>query len=158
MLKGIRNSRWLNSTVFGIGMASLFSDLSHETVTSVLPALSLDGGCRRRTRTIEGVADGLSSVAKLIGGWWTDRLERRKPLCAGLWSDGRGHRTYRLSRHMAARSCRSWSRVGGARASHAARKALLAEAVTPETYGRAFGFERTMDSSGQSWHRLPRWA
>jgi MFS family permease len=29
-----------------------------------------------------------------------------------------------------------------------ARKALLAEAVTPQTYGRAFGFERTMDTLG----------
>ena len=29
-----------------------------------------------------------------------------------------------------------------------ARKALLSEAVTPQTYGRAFGFERTMDTLG----------
>lgn len=28
------------------------------------------------------------------------------------------------------------------------RKALLAEAVTPDCYGRAFGFERTMDTLG----------
>ena len=29
-----------------------------------------------------------------------------------------------------------------------ARKALLADAVTPATYGRAFGFERAMDTTG----------
>jgi hypothetical protein len=28
------------------------------------------------------------------------------------------------------------------------RKTLLAAAVTPETYGRAFGFERMMDTLG----------
>lgn len=30
--------RWLNRTVLGIGLASLFSDTSHKTVTVLLPA------------------------------------------------------------------------------------------------------------------------
>ena len=76
-------TRWFNSTVLGIGMASLFSDLSHETVTSLMPALLASmGGAAGALGTIEAVSDGLSSVAKLYGGWWTDRLNRRKPLCA----------------------------------------------------------------------------
>ena len=29
---------------------------------------------------IEGVSDGLSSIAKLASGHWTDRLARRKPV------------------------------------------------------------------------------
>src|SRR5215813_10679926 len=75
--------RWLTSTVFGIGMASLFSDLSHEAVTSVLPSLLASMGVAAQALgTIEGVADGLSSAAKLCGGWWADRLHHRKPLCA----------------------------------------------------------------------------
>src|SRR4030095_6179144 len=77
------STRWLTSTVFGIGMASLFSDLSHETVTSVLPALLTSMGVAAGALgTIEGIADGLSSAAKLYGGWLTDRLRHRKPLCA----------------------------------------------------------------------------
>ena len=77
------NTRWLTSTVFGIGMASLLSDLSHEAVTSVLPTLLVSVGfAAGALGTIEGVADGLSSAAKLYGGWWSDRLHRRKPLCA----------------------------------------------------------------------------
>lgn len=64
----------MTSTVFGIGMASLFSDLSHEAVTAVLPALLASMGVAAGVLgTIEGVADGLSSAAKLYGGWWTDR-------------------------------------------------------------------------------------
>ena len=39
MIQGPVQSRWLTRTVLGIGAASLFSDLSHETVTSLLPAL-----------------------------------------------------------------------------------------------------------------------
>src|ERR1700742_628910 len=75
------SGRWLTSTVFGIGMASLFSDMSHEAVTSVLPALLASMGVAAQVLgTIEGVADGLSSAAKLYGGWLADRLQRRKPL------------------------------------------------------------------------------
>lgn len=144
------NTRWLTSTVFGIGMASLFSDLSHETVTSLLPALLASMGVAAGALgTIEGVADGLSSVAKLYGGWWTDRLERRKPLCAA------GYGVMALATGIIA-AATVWPLVligrglawvaRGLRTP--ARKALLAEAVTPETYGRAFGFERTMDTLG----------
>lgn len=61
-----KRTRWL---------ASLFSDLSHEAVTAVLPALLASMRVAAGALgTIEGVADGLSSVAKLYVGWWTDRL------------------------------------------------------------------------------------
>ncbi len=33
-----RQLRWLNRTVLGIGLASLFSDWSHEIATAVMPA------------------------------------------------------------------------------------------------------------------------
>jgi hypothetical protein len=37
--------RWLNRTVLGIGLASLFSDWSHEIATAVMPAfLATMGG------------------------------------------------------------------------------------------------------------------
>ncbi|WP_218081840.1 MFS transporter [Anthocerotibacter panamensis] len=143
-------AQWLNSTVLGIGMASLFSDLSHETVTSVLPSLLASFGLAAGALgTVEGVADGLSSAAKLYGGWLTDRIARRKPLCAagyagmavatGLMALATNWGLVLLGRGLAwvARGLRT-----------PARKALLAEAVTPETYGRAFGFERTMDTLG----------
>lgn len=61
-----KSARWLNGTVLGIGLASLLSDLSHETVTSLLPGLLATlGVAAAALGTIEGVADGLSSVAKL---------------------------------------------------------------------------------------------
>jgi MFS family permease len=145
-----RSTRWLTSTVFGIGMASLFSDLSHEAVTAILPALLASMGVAAGVLgTIEGVADGLSSAAKLYGGWWTDRLQRRKPLCAfgyGLMAIA--------TAVIAAATVWPLVLIGRGLAWMArglrtpARKALLAEAVTPQTFGRAFGFERTMDTLG----------
>jgi hypothetical protein len=57
--------QWFSSTVLGIGLASLLSDLSHEAVTSVLPALLASmGAAAGALGTIEAVSDGLSSLAK----------------------------------------------------------------------------------------------
>jgi MFS family permease len=145
-----KRSRWLNSTVLGIGLASFFSDLSHETVTSLLPGLLATLGVAAGVLgTIEGVADGFSSVAKLYGGWWTDRLHRRKPLCAGGYGVMAG-----ATLVIAAAS--HWTMVLSGRAlawiarglRTPPRKALLAEAVEPRYFGRAFGLERMMDTLG----------
>jgi hypothetical protein len=58
--------RWLNRTVIGIGLASLFSDWSHEIATTLLPAfLATMGVAAAWLGLIEGVSDGLSSFAKL---------------------------------------------------------------------------------------------
>lgn len=142
--------RWLNSTVVGIGLASFFSDLSHETVTALLPGLLVSlGVAAAALGTIEGVADGLSSVAKLYGGWWTDRLRLRKPLCAaGYAAMSAATLVIALAGHwVVILSGRTLAWVArGLRTP--ARKALLAEAVEPRHYGRAFGFERMMDTLG----------
>ena len=121
---GQRSPNWLNSTVSGIGIASFFSDLSHETVTSVLPAFLAS----------MGVPDGLSSAAKLYGGCWTDRLYDRKPLCVV------GYGAMAAATGLIA-GATYWPLVLAGRAlawvarglRTPARKALLAEAVTPET-------------------------
>jgi MFS family permease len=142
--------RWLSGTVVGIALASLFCDMSHETVTAVLPGfLASLGAASGALGTIEGFADGLSTLAKLWGGWLADRLSRRKPLCVI------GYSSMALSPLVIA-AASSWFLVLGGRLlawvsrglRTPARKALLAEAVTPEFYGRAFGFERAMDTTG----------
>ena len=72
---------WLNSTVIGIGLASLFSDVGHEMATTAMPALLATLHASPAVLgIIEGLADGLSSYAKLMSGLYSDRLRRRKPL------------------------------------------------------------------------------
>src|ERR1041385_847934 len=74
-------SRWLNRTVLGIGLASLFSDWSHEIATAVMPTfLASLGVAAAWLGIIEGVSDGLSSFAKMASGVYTDKLQRRKPI------------------------------------------------------------------------------
>ena len=56
------SSRWLNRTVLGIGLASLFSDWSHEIATTVMPAfLATMGVAAFWVGLIEGVSDGLAA-------------------------------------------------------------------------------------------------
>lgn len=141
---------WLNRTVLGIGLASLFSDWSHEIATTVLPAfLASMGVAAAWIGLIEGVADGLSSFAKMGSGHYTDRLLRRKPVAViGYVVTTVATATFGLATTawhvLVARSVAWFGR--GVRTP--VRKALLAAAVTPETYGRAFGLERMMDTMG----------
>src|SRR5260370_78191 len=68
-------------TVLRVGVTSLFSDWSHEIATAILPAfLATIGAGPAWLGAIEGIADGLSSFAKLSSGHYTDQLKKRKPL------------------------------------------------------------------------------
>ena len=142
--------RWLNSTVLGIGLASLFSDWSHEIATTAMPAfLATMGVAAAWLGVIEGVSDGLSSFAKMASGFYTDRLQRRKGIAVG------GYLLTAIATASFALATNAWH-VLAARASAwlgrgvrtPVRKALLAASVSPEAYGRAFGFERMMDTVG----------
>jgi len=141
---------WLNRTVFGVGLTSLFSDWSHEIATALLPAfLATVGAGPAWLGAIEGIADGLSSFAKLGAGYYTDRLKRRKPLAAlgyvftALATASFAFATHPV--HVLVGRAAAWLGRG---VRSPAKKALLAADVSPDAYGRAFGFERLMDTAG----------
>src|SRR3984893_13594006 len=76
-----RRAAWLNRSTFGIGLASLFSDVGHEMATAAMPVLLASIGANSALLgLIEGLADGAASFAKLASGLYSDRLRRRKPL------------------------------------------------------------------------------
>ena len=146
----VQRTRWLNRTVLGIGLASLFSDWSHEIATTVMPAfLATMGVAAVWLGLIEGVSDGLSSFAKMASGYYTDKLRRRKPIAvAGYLVTALGTASFGLATaawHVLLARAFAWLGRG---VRTPVRKALLAGAVTKETYGRAFGFERMMDTLG----------
>ena len=144
-------NRWLTRTVLGIGLASLFSDLSHEMATAVLPFFLAQqiAASSFVLGLIEGLSDGLASYFKLIGGWWTDRTGKRKPvavigytltaLATSSLAFANSWVTVLVSR------CSAWAARGGRTE---ARNALLVDSVDGRHYGRAFGFERSMDTIG----------
>jgi MFS family permease len=141
---------WLNRTVLGVGLTSLFSDWSHETATAVLPAfLAAIGAGPVWLGAIEGIADGLSSFAKLAAGHYTDRLKRRKPLAVfGYAFTALATASFAFATHayhVLFGRVAAWLGRG---VRSPAKKALLAADVPPGAYGRAFGFERLMDTVG----------
>jgi MFS family permease len=142
--------RWLNRTVLGVGFASFLSDVAHETATSVLPILMASFGAPAAgLGVVEGIADAASGAAKLWGGWFSDRLRRRKPLAVlgyvltACFTASLGGAT-RAWHAVAARSL-AWAGRG---VRTPARNALLAGDVASEDYGKAFGFERALDTLG----------
>src|SRR5579864_2432830 len=150
MPEGVEKQSWLNRTVLGVGLTSLFSDWSHETATAVLPAfLAAIGAGPAWLGAIEGIADGLSSFAKLAAGHYTDRLKRRKPLALF------GYAVTALATASFAFAAHAFQVLIGRAAAwlgrgvrSPARKAFLAADTPPAAYGRAFGFERLMDTVG----------
>lgn len=145
-----KKNSWLNRTVLGVGLTSLFSDWSHETATAVLPAfLAVIGAGPVWLGAIEGIADGLSSFAKLAAGHYTDRLKSRKPLAVfGYAFTALSTASFAFATHayhvLFGRSL-AWLGRG---VRSPAKKALLAADTPPGAYGRAFGFERLMDTVG----------
>jgi MFS family permease len=150
MADSVEKQSWLNRTVLGVGLTSLFSDWSHETATSVLPAfLAAIGAGPAWLGAIEGIADGLSSFAKLAAGHYTDNLKRRKPLAVfGYAVTALATASFALATNayqvLIGRSL-AWLGRG---VRSPAKKALLAADVPPGAYGRAFGLERLMDTIG----------
>jgi MFS family permease len=145
------HSRWLNRGVAGIGVASFFSDVSHEVPTALLPALLTTtlGAPAAALGTIEGIADGVAGAAKLAGGALADDPGRRRATAMG------GYTATAVLSALIGAATAVWQ-VGVLRAGAwlsrglrtPSRNALLTDVVEPEVYGRAYGFERAMDNAG----------
>jgi len=143
------SKRWLTRGVLGLGLGSLFSDWGHEAATAVLPAfLASLGAPPVALGIIEGVSDGIASFAKLCGGWIADRPNLRKPAgVIGYVIIGFSTFAYALANSWPAiLFTRALGWIG--RASSPSRSALLADSVAPGQHGRAFGFERSLDTIG----------
>jgi MFS family permease len=98
---------------------------------------------------VEGVAETTASLLKLVSGWLSDRLRRRKALV--VWGYGLSSLTRPLMAvalspgHVL--GIRFLDRIGkGIRTSP--RDALIADSTPPEARGAAFGFHRAMDHLG----------
>ncbi|WP_036270396.1 MFS transporter [Meiothermus rufus] len=137
--------------VYLLGAVSLFTDIASEMIYPLLP-LFLTGVLGASTTVVglvEGIAEATASLFKVVGGRVSDRIAARKPLLLF------GYGFPALLRPMLALATAPWmvlayrflDRVGkGVRT--APRDALIAEVTPQETYGRAYGFHRAMDSLG----------
>ncbi len=141
---------WVTPTVVGIVLATFFSDFSHEMCTAVLPLyLATLGLGPAALGLIEGVADFLVSLSKLAGGVVGHHVRHKRPWASlGYLVTTVATGAIALVGGLAALvSLRSAAWVGrGFRGP--LRDYLLADAVEPTHYGRAYGLERAGDMLG----------
>jgi MFS family permease len=132
------------------GASSFLNDTASEMAYWVLPAfLSSLGVGPEKLGVIEGIAESVASFAKLFSGYLADRLPRRKPLVVG------GYLVANAVKPTLA-IVTSWWHVllvrfadrlaKGVRG--APRDVMLAESVSSEKVGSAFGLLQSMDSAG----------
>lgn len=63
-----------------LGGSSFFNDVSSEMITPVLPFYIIAlGGSGFAVGALSGLREGLSSLFKILGGWLSDRIGKRKP-------------------------------------------------------------------------------
>ena len=148
---GERRVWGLPRNVFFLGLVSLFTDLSSEVAIRTLP-LFLANVLGVKTSIIglvEGIAESTATLTRLLSGWLSDRIGKRKALVTigyGLSSFVKPL-LYLVSSWSHVLAIRFADRVGkGIRTSP--RDALIADSSLPSERGRAFGFNKAADPLG----------
>ncbi len=144
------NKKWFNKTVIGASITSFLSDLSHETVTVLLPSLMIVlGAPPYALGVIEGVSDGLTSFAKLFSGYLSDKFGKHKEFATiGYLLTGFFPAIVAIAI--------SWPIVLigkvlgwlGKGLRGPARDAILSKSVEKKDLGKAFGLHRAGDTLG----------
>ena len=141
----------ISRNVFVLGFVSLLTDLSGQMVFPLLPLYitTVLGGSATAVGLVEGAAETTASLLKVVSGYWSDKIKKRKPFVffgytlsalmkpflafAGNW--------------FAVLAIRMADRVGkGVR--DAPRDAIIAETNDQATMGKAYGFNRALDGLG----------
>jgi len=141
----------LGRNVVALGVVSFLTDVSSEMTYPLLPVFlqTVLGASATTVGAIEGAAESTAALLKLLSGWLSDRVPRRKPLVLagyGLASAVRPLIGFAQSA-LQVFAVRMSDRVGkGIRTSP--RDALIADSVDPSIRGRAFGFHRAADNAG----------
>ena len=134
-----------------IGLVSLLNDASSEIIYPLLPVFLAGslGASARAIGIIEGLAESVASLLKLFAGYLSDRLAKRKVLVVA------GYALASAARPLLA-FARTWTQVLAIRLTDrvgkgirtAPRDAMIADTVSVEQRGLAFGFHRAMDHGG----------
>ena len=141
----------LHRNVWAASAASFLNDVSSEMIFNLLPlflanVLGLPMGI---IGLVEGVAESLSSLLKVVSGWLSDRVAKRKLLAVSGYAISTLAKPflYFAASWQAVLAVRVADRVGKGVARRGA-DALLADSLTPETRGLGFGLHRAADTAG----------
>ena len=143
--------RRLPRNIWAVSITSFLTDVSSEMVTNLLPLYLFNvlGVSTAVIGLIEGLAEATASLLKLFSGWLSDRLGGRKWVAVAGYSISAFSKPFYLAANtwQMFAAVRWADRIGkGIRT--APRDALVADSVTPEQRGLAFGFHRAADTGG----------
>jgi MFS family permease len=130
-----------------LGGASLFNDIGSEMISPLLPFYITNlGGTGLAIGLISGLREGLASLFKLFGGWFSDRIGKRKPFIFF------GYFISVIFRFFLA-IVNSWQYIIGfvslerfGKLRDAPRDALISQSTRKR--GKGFGLQQMMDTSG----------
>jgi len=141
----------LTANVVVLGVVSLFTDISSEMILPILPFFLIQvlGANALIVGIQEGLSDSVVSFMKIFSGRFSDAAGKRKRFV------GAGYALSTLMKVLFP-FARSWPEFLGMRivertgkgVRDAPRDALLTESTPAETRGKAFGFHRSMDTTG----------
>jgi len=137
--------------VFRLGIVSFFTDISSEMVYPLVPIFLTEtlGAPRAILGAIEGLAESTASMFRLLSGWLSDKVGKRKPFAlAGYSVSAVAKVLLAVAFHWpVVLLARVGDRFGkGLRTSP--RDALIAQWTDPSVRGRGFGFHRAADTAG----------
>ncbi len=143
--------RGVGRNVFLLGLVSLFTDLSSQMVFPLIPLFLVDvlGVGAYAVGIVEGAAETTASLLKVVSGYWSDKIKKRKPFIFF------GYSLSAITKPLFAFATvwyfvlfvRVIERIGkGLRT--APRDAIVAESCNESNRGKAYGFHRAMDGVG----------
>jgi len=146
---GNKYLKGVSANVLLLGIVSFLNDVSSEMITPILPMfITALGGGGVAVGLVGGIRDSVSSILKVLAGYWSDRTGRRKIFVSS------GYLTSAFFKLLLSLS-KAWphavilaaaERIGkGLRT--AARDAIIADSMTKQR-GKGFGIHRALDTSG----------
>lgn len=133
-----------------LGIVSMLADMCSEMVYPLIPLyLASIGVGPAMLGVIEGAAEMVASLTKVVSGQVSDRTGRRKPLAlAGYGLSALGKGVLALMGGWGLVLVGRLTDRFGKGIRNAPRDALLAESVAPQVRGHAFGLHRALDTAG----------
>ncbi|MBM3309385.1 MAG: MFS transporter [Candidatus Altiarchaeales archaeon] len=141
----------LSRNVLLLGVGSFLTDLSSEMIFPILPLFLVNilHADVSVVGLIDGIAESTADLGKMVSGWLSDKMRKRKPFIIG------GYSLSSVTKPFFALAG-SWphvlivrfiERIGkGVRGT--ARDAMVADETTHENRGKAFGYRKMMDQLG----------
>jgi MFS family permease len=141
----------LPRNIWIVSITSFLMDVSSEMVLNLLPLFlaSVLGVRTTFIGLIEGLAESTASLLRIVSGWLSDRLGSRKWLAvAGYGFSALAKPVFYFAHSWGTVAASRWGDRVGKGIRTAPRDALVADSITPENRGLAFGFHRAADTAG----------